>query len=221
MDIDDVREAPQPKLTFVVDQEKAAINGVTTEQIAGTLQTLLQGASAGTFRSDTERNPLRIELRLPTAQRSGAADLARIHVSGDRGELVPLAELGRWETSRVDQTIYHKSLQPVAYVFAETAGRPPADVVVDVLADKNNAAAAADRAKQVGNGWLTEVMRRDGRNLHSARSENAVIHRPACSDARHPPHGSGGHAWLLAAQCPECSAARRIPRSRLYSRPLR
>jgi multidrug efflux pump subunit AcrB len=114
VDIDDIREAPQSKLTFVVDQEKAAINGVTTEQIAGTLRTLLQGTTAGTVRSDTERNPLRIELRLPTAQRAGAADLARIHVSGDRGELVPLAELGRWETSRVDQTIYHKNLQPVA-----------------------------------------------------------------------------------------------------------
>lgn len=157
VDIDDIREALQSKLTFVVDQEKAAINGVTTEQIAGTLRTLLQGTTAGTVRSDTERNPLRIALRLPTAHRSGAAELARIHVSGDRGELVPLAELGRWETSRVDQTIYHKNLQPVAYVFAETAGRPPADVVVDVLADKNNAVAASDRVKHVNNGWLTDV----------------------------------------------------------------
>ena len=32
--------------------------------------------------------------------------------------------------------IYHKNLRRVAYVFAETAGRPPADVVVDVLADR-------------------------------------------------------------------------------------
>ena len=36
----------------------------------------------------------------------------------------------------MDQMIYHKNLQRVAYVFAETAGRPPADVVVDVLADR-------------------------------------------------------------------------------------
>jgi hypothetical protein len=41
-----------------------------------------------------------------------------------------------WDTTRVDQMIYHKNLQRVAYVFAETAGQPPADVVVDVLADK-------------------------------------------------------------------------------------
>ena len=36
----------------------------------------------------------------------------------------------------MDQTIYHKNLQRVVYVFAETAGRPPADVVVDILADE-------------------------------------------------------------------------------------
>ena len=36
-------------------------------------------------------------------------------------------ELGRWETTRVDQTIYHKNLQRVAYVFAETLGRTPAE----------------------------------------------------------------------------------------------
>jgi multidrug efflux pump subunit AcrB len=157
VDADDVREAPQSKLTFVVDQEKAAINGVTNEQIAATLGMLLQGTTVGTIRSDTERNPLRIELRLPITRRTGAADLARIHVSSDRGGIVPLAELGHWETSRVDQTIYHKNLQRVAYVFADTAGRPPADVVVDVQADQNSAVSSPDGARRVGNGWLTDV----------------------------------------------------------------
>ena len=90
----------------------------------------------GVVRSDTERNPLRIELRVPVDRRSSASDLARIEVKGSDGQLVSLAELGRWETGRVDQMIYHKNLQRVAYVFAETAGRPPADVVVDVLADR-------------------------------------------------------------------------------------
>jgi len=157
VDADDIREAPQSKLTFVVDQEKAAINGVTTEQIAGTLRMLLQGSTAGTIRSDTERNPLRIELRLPIAERTGAAELARIHVSSTLGEMVPLAELGRWQTARVDQTIYHKNLQRVAYVFAETAGRPPPDVVLDVMADRKDAASAPDGARRVGNGWLTDA----------------------------------------------------------------
>ena len=78
-------------------------------------------------------------------------------VKGSSGQLVPLAELGRWDTARVDQMIYHKNLQRVAYVFAETAGRPPADVVVDVLADRTNVAPAADGVERVGNGWMAET----------------------------------------------------------------
>ncbi len=155
VDIDHVREAPQPKLVFVTDKEKAALNGVTTEQIAGTLRTLLAGDTVGLIRSSTERNPLRIALELPIDRRTSAADLARVEVKGAAGQLVPLAELGRWdETGRVDQMIYHKNLQRVAYVFAETAGRPPADVVVDILADRAGAAPAGTATERVGNGWV-------------------------------------------------------------------
>jgi multidrug efflux pump subunit AcrB len=68
---------------------------------------------------------------------------------------VPLAELGEWKATNVDQTIYHKNLQRVVYVFAETAGRPPADVVVDVQADV--APLSASRTAQaavIGAGWV-------------------------------------------------------------------
>jgi multidrug efflux pump subunit AcrB len=140
VDVDDVREAVQQKIAFVTDKEKAALNGITAEQIAGTLRAVLHGDTVGLVESGTERNPLRIELRVPVDRRTSAADLAKVQVKGAGGQLVPLAELGRWQTARVDQMIYHKNLQRVAYVFAETAGRPPADVVVDVLADKTPAA---------------------------------------------------------------------------------
>ena len=77
------------------------------------------------------------------------------------GQLVPLAELGRWETARVDQMIYHKNLQRVAYVFAETAGRPPADVVVDVLADRPRSRPRSRRRQDASAtaGWPTDTPR--------------------------------------------------------------
>jgi multidrug efflux pump subunit AcrB len=156
VDVDDIREAPQRKMTFVTDKEKAAINGISTEQIAATLHAALGSGTAGLVNSDTERNPLRIELRLPIDRRTSVADLTRIHVKGETGQLVPIAELGRWREDRVDQMIYHKNLHRVAYVFAETAGRPPADVVVDVLSDRQTQVAAGQAVRQVGNGWLAE-----------------------------------------------------------------
>ncbi len=137
VDVDGSAEAEWQKLVFVTDREKAALNGVDVEQIAATLQTALGGATVGTIREPAERNPLEIVLRLPRPDRSGATDLARIHVRARGGAMVPLAELGQWQKRTVDQTIYHKNLVPVVYVFAETAGRPPADVVVDVQADQH------------------------------------------------------------------------------------
>ena len=155
VDVDDTIEAEQTKLVFVAEREKAALNGVSVAEIAETIRTALGGTLAGTLRAPDERSPLRIELRLPRPLRSSPAELARLHVKGRTGALVPLAELGRWEEATVDQTIYHKNLQRVVYVFAETAGRPPADCIVDVQADRGGARQAAGQSwRLVGSGAL-------------------------------------------------------------------
>ncbi|HBC87184.1 MAG TPA: AcrB/AcrD/AcrF family protein [Lentisphaeria bacterium] len=159
VDVDNIREAPRKKFIFVTDKEKAALNGISTEMIADTLKMVLSGTTAGIVQKETERNPLRIELRIPVSQRTSASDLSRIYVKGDTGHLVPLSELGKWETARVDQQIYHKNLKRVAYVFAETAGRPPADVVVDVQSDRMEFGAAAGTSKRIskGSGWIVDA----------------------------------------------------------------
>ncbi|UCD30762.1 MAG: efflux RND transporter permease subunit [Planctomycetota bacterium] len=158
VDVDDTVEADQPKLVFITDKEKAQLNGVTVADIAETLQITLTGSQAGIVNFPGERNPLQIVLRLPRAIRSSQLDLARINVKGANGQLVPLAELGRWEPKLVDKTIYHKNLKRVVYVFAESAGRPPANTVVDVLADRilNNNNPTTAKVKQIGSGRVAD-----------------------------------------------------------------
>src|SRR5262249_17893792 len=101
VDVDDVRETAQEKLTFVTDTEKAALSGISADQIANTLQTVLGGQTVGLVRNDSERNPLRIQLRVPLEQRTSARDLAQVRVKGDKGQLVSLNELGHWDATRV------------------------------------------------------------------------------------------------------------------------
>jgi len=148
VEVDDISEAPSQKLIFVTDQEKAALAGVSVAEIASTLRIALGGTGDELVRLEGERHPLRINLRLPEAMRSSQHDLSQLHVKGATGTLVALAELGTWETQRVDQTIYHKNLKPVVYVFAECAGRPPAECIADVQADQvfnqNHAEVTAD-----------------------------------------------------------------------------
>lgn len=145
-------EADRRELRFDVDQEKALISGITVDQIAQSIRIALQGESVTTLQVDSERQPLPIVLQLPLASRSNPNDLARLQVKNAAGVLVPLAELGQWRERLVEQTIYHKNLERVVYVFAETAGRPPADVIVDVMADQSGSPTSG--AVKTAGGWI-------------------------------------------------------------------
>ncbi|MEW6253648.1 MAG: efflux RND transporter permease subunit, partial [Planctomycetota bacterium] len=120
-----------------------------------TLRAALAGTTAGLVQVEGERNPLCIELRLREPVRSSPADLARLHAQGRGGALVPLAELGAWETQPVEKTIYHKNLERVVYVLAETAGRTPAECVVDIQADRTREAVAAAPRPVAGRTFLS------------------------------------------------------------------
>jgi len=157
VEADDTGEAERVEWVFTPDQEKAALSGVAVAQIAQTLRVALAGEPAGLVHVERERQPLPILLRLPLAQRSAPERLAELAVKG-RGAtgpvLVPLAELGTWAQRPAQQTIYHKNLHRVAYAFAEVAGRPPADAIVDVIADLRDAPTAS--ASDGPGGWIDD-----------------------------------------------------------------
>ncbi|MCB1745707.1 MAG: efflux RND transporter permease subunit [Gammaproteobacteria bacterium] len=150
VDVDTSVAAAQPRLSFVTDQRKAALSGVAVSDIAGTLALAGEGLTAGHLEIASEAQPLPIRVRLPLATRSDSGALESLYVKGRPGiaklregnalsdapqPLVQLGELGRFEAGTVASPRYHKDLRPVAYAYAELAGRPPAAVVFDVAAD--------------------------------------------------------------------------------------
>ena len=70
VDVDDTVEADQTRLRFVLDTEKAALSGVSAEQVAGLIQTAIEGSTISILKDPREANPLPIILRLPQASRS-------------------------------------------------------------------------------------------------------------------------------------------------------
>jgi multidrug efflux pump subunit AcrB len=132
IEVDDTVEANQPKYTFVLDKEKAELNGIATADVAKTLKLALGAESAGTLHVPAERNPLLITLRLPRSGRSSTERLTQLYVKGASGNMVQLGELGRFAQSTIDKTIYHKNLSRVSYVFADTAGRSPVDAILNL-----------------------------------------------------------------------------------------
>jgi multidrug efflux pump subunit AcrB len=122
VDVDWYVEDDQPKEQWTVDREKAALNGLTVEQVAATLRVAVAGQSAGLLHDDSAKEDVPIVLRLDRATRSDRARLASLRIPSPSGALVPLSEVTRVVNGRVDRSIYHKNLMPVTYVTADVAG---------------------------------------------------------------------------------------------------
>nr|WP_302504183.1 efflux RND transporter permease subunit [Geoalkalibacter halelectricus] len=132
VDVDSTIEAARYRLDFIPDKEKAALHGIDTAALVQTLALAVGGAEPATLHLDDERQPLRINLIAPRAQRAGAAALGQLALVGSAGIPVPLVELGRFEQVSEAQTIYHKNLRPVVYVTAEMAGQAPGEAILDL-----------------------------------------------------------------------------------------
>ncbi len=150
VEIDSTVEHPQRRIRFIVDKQKAALSGISTEDINATLSIANQGGFAGYMQLPQETTPLPIELRLAINDRTSLSDFRRLKVKGRPGivqessaqgleaaaqPLVSIGELGVFEQQWADQSIFRKDLQPVVYVTAELSGRTPAEVIADVNAD--------------------------------------------------------------------------------------
>ncbi len=122
VDVDWYVEADQPKYRFAVDEVKAALNGVSAEQVAATLRLAVEGTEAGLLHQPREREDVPIVLRLDRAERSRIESLRQLRLVGRQGSLVPLGEVVRVEQETGEKSIYHKNLMPVVYVTADVAG---------------------------------------------------------------------------------------------------
>ena len=122
VDIDSYVETQQDEVTFTVDRERAAVLGVSVEQIAASLRIALSGIDVGLLHDPAEREDVPITLRLPREQRSSIGALESIRVATGEGKLVPLAGLVRVDEGVSERNIYHKNLMPVVYVTADVAG---------------------------------------------------------------------------------------------------
>lgn len=132
VDIDDTVETGRNKIDFIIDKEKAALHGVSTNEIIQTLKIAIGGAAPATIHTSEERQPLSIKIILPRKNRSGIISLSQIPLKTNTGKMVSLAELVKIVYISEDQPVYHKNLERVVYVTGEMAGRAPGEAVLDM-----------------------------------------------------------------------------------------
>ncbi len=122
VDVDWYLEDDQPKYHVTVDHEKAALNGITENDIGRTLETAFSGVNAGLLHIDSEKEDVPLTVRLDRATRSDINRLGTLKIAGRNGQLVSLSEFVRISQSIEDKSIYHKNLMPVTYLTGDIAG---------------------------------------------------------------------------------------------------
>jgi multidrug efflux pump subunit AcrB len=122
VDVDWYVEDDQPKYRLLVDKEKAALNGISEDDIAQTMALASSGYRAGLLHSDSAKEDVPLMLRLDRATRSDLEKIQNLKVAGRTGRLVALSELVHSQEVVADKSIYHKNLLPVTYVTGDVAG---------------------------------------------------------------------------------------------------
>lgn len=122
VDVDWYVEDDQTKYRLLVDEEKAALNGISKDDIVRTMQMASGGYNAGLLHQDAAKEDIPLTVRLDRATRSDPDRIRDLKVMGRSGGLVALSELVHAEKSIEDKSIYHKNLLPVTYVTADIAG---------------------------------------------------------------------------------------------------
>jgi len=122
VDVDWIMEEDQTRYDIKVDQERAALHGISTAHLTEVLTTTLTGKQAGLLHVPEEKEDVPITLKAPLELRAGIDRLKAIKIPSASGEAVSLSTLVTVEKTPLDRSIYHKNLMPVVYVTADVAG---------------------------------------------------------------------------------------------------
>ena len=122
VDVDWYVEDDQTKYALLVDEEKAALNGISEDDIARAMQVASGGYQAGLLHEAAEKEDVALTVQLDRATRSDLDRIQTLKIAGRNGRLVSLGEFVHANKVIEDKSIYHKNLLPVTYVTADIAG---------------------------------------------------------------------------------------------------
>jgi multidrug efflux pump subunit AcrB len=140
VDVDWYVAADQRKLDFQVQQDKAALRGISPADVSQSVAIAVSGAQVGLMHQPSEREDVPIRVRLSRADRSGVDALRGLYLNAPDGAMTPLGELAKVQEGTIDKNIYRKNQREVVYVIADVAGAEESPVyAIGKLGDKINA----------------------------------------------------------------------------------
>ncbi|GGJ98531.1 efflux RND transporter permease subunit [Luteimonas terricola] len=125
-------DEPSKVVRLVIDQERARVLGVDSQQLARFLSASLSGQAVSVYREGNEL--IEVLMRGPADERTGLAELGSLVVHGSDDKPVPLSQVARLEYAFEDGIIWHRDRLPTVTVRADVRGDAmPAGVVAEIL----------------------------------------------------------------------------------------
>jgi multidrug efflux pump subunit AcrB len=122
VDIDWMVEDDQTEYKFIIDKEKAMLNGINPQQIVNTMQMSLSNRPFGKMYRDKSNSDIGIVLKFEDKERATAQDLLQFKVLSNNGTAIPIGDLLHLEKDTIQKSIMRKNQRRVVYVTADMAG---------------------------------------------------------------------------------------------------
>ncbi|MBI3188296.1 MAG: efflux RND transporter permease subunit, partial [Gammaproteobacteria bacterium] len=122
VDVDDTVVMDAPRMIVHVDRQKAAMLGVSQADVSQMLQALLGGDDMTYLHGNHYKYAVPVRVELPLHDKTSLETLLTSKLYSRSGAVVALGDIVRIEQGKVEQTIYHKDLQPFVMVVGDMAG---------------------------------------------------------------------------------------------------
>ncbi|MDH5777073.1 MAG: efflux RND transporter permease subunit, partial [Gammaproteobacteria bacterium] len=122
VDVDDSLDVAAEKIILRVDQQKAALLGVSPQAVVSAVSTVLSGEDVSYLHPGNLKYPMPIRLEYPVADKARLTDVLKLQLRNQKGQLVPLGDIVKQIDTRREQAIYHKDMLPVVFVTGDMAG---------------------------------------------------------------------------------------------------
>ncbi len=122
VDIDDSVEFASDKNVVVVDRARAALLGLTQQQVADALATVLGSEDMTYMHLDDAKYAVPVRVEFAEGDKADLEQVLSLQLRSRNGTFVPLSEVVVLQSGVRDVSIHHKDLLPVVYVTADMAG---------------------------------------------------------------------------------------------------
>ena len=123
VDVDWMIENDQTEYRFVIDKEKAALNGIAPQQIVSTMQMAMANQPVSKMYDEKASKDVGIVLQLDEKEKSSLTDLLALKLISQNGNAVPVGDLIKIKNDTIEKSIMRKNQRRVVYVTAEMAGK--------------------------------------------------------------------------------------------------